>query len=361
MSNEINREALLKVANLVRPALATAAYIPALTHIMFDGEYATAYNDISAISVRMDTPVERCLPGELLIRALGSFNAENILFQEGKDGALVLKAGRGSLKLATLEKKAFPYEPPEAKGQGIAVDAGILKGIERCLLSVNNDPTHPAQMGVTLDADKEGHAVLFSTDNFTISRYQTSATIKLPGDAPVILPRFFCEQMVALTKAFPEETIKLWLLDGALLAEFGKSAELFSKTPVDLEPLDFPKIVSKHVKLDGLKKSLIDIPAAWESAFSRALLVLQGEDDMATKVQIDKSAIKLLSTSAMGEADDSLPYDAADDDPEDAFHVDPALVMRASKSCALLGFTKHVVILADADAKFVHIIAHCSK
>lgn len=363
MSSTLNRELLLKVAGLVRPALATAAYIPSLTHISFDGEYATAYNDLAAIAVRLESEIKRCLPGEFLIRALNSFGGESIAFQEGKDGALVLKSGRSTLKVPTLELKAFPYKPPEdmAEQPDVLVDGSILKGIERCLLSVNNDPTHPAQMGVTLDVDKAGMATLFSTDNFSISRYQTQTAVKLPGDSPVILPRFFCEQLVALAKAFPDEKVRLWILDGALFAEFGRAAELFSKTLVDTEPLNFPTMFGKHVKVDKLKAKLAPIPDSWEAAFTRALLVLAAEEDKATRMTIMDSSIDLVSSSPAGDADDRLQYEAADDDPDEPFHVDPTLVMRASKVCDSVGFTDKVLILADKDARFVHIVAHSAK
>jgi len=143
-----NREALVKAAAAVRPALATQAFIPALQHILFDGNFATAYNDIAAISVRCKADVERLLPGELLIKALGAFGAEQIIFQEGKDGALVLSSGRSKLTLPTLAPEAFPLVwPKAADGDEIELDHSILKGIERCLISVGNDPTHPAMMG----------------------------------------------------------------------------------------------------------------------------------------------------------------------------------------------------------------------
>jgi hypothetical protein len=40
----------LRLAKLVQPALSTQDYIPALKHIKFEGGYATAYNDVSAIT-----------------------------------------------------------------------------------------------------------------------------------------------------------------------------------------------------------------------------------------------------------------------------------------------------------------------
>lgn len=354
----VNRLSLIKAATLVRPALATQDYIKALTHIQFDGEYATSHNDISAISVRFRLDVQRCIPGELLIKALGSFGAEQIMVQEGKDGAMLLSSGRSKLKVPTLPVEDFPFEWPGSNDAYVVeLDRAIMRGIERCLISVGTDPTHAAQMGVTLDADEKGRAVLFSTNNFTVSRYQTQSNISLPGDAPVILPRFFCEQLVVLTKAYPEDEPDLILHDGALMVVFGKSAKLFTKTPVDLQPLDFPAIFSKHLKLEGLKNKLAIIPDSFDAAFERALLVLAGELDKATKVTVTGDQIKLSSGSALGDSDDVMAFDG---DPVDAFHTDPSLVLRATKSCALLGFTAKATVLADADANFVHLIAHCS-
>ena len=359
-----NREALVKIANLVRPALATQAYIPALTHIQFDGEYATTYNDISAISVRAKVDVEACLPGDLLIRALNSFGAENIAFQQGpKDDSLVISSGRSKLKLPVLPLSAFPYEAPDTKkASEIVLDHSILKGIERCLLSVGNDPTHPAQMGVTLDADDKGNAVLFSTDNFTISRYQTKSKIELPGDSPVILPTFFCQQLVTLAKTFNEDEIVLLLVPGALLVEFGKAAKLFNKTLVDLEPLDFPRIFDKHCNLKSVKDRTFTIPDSWDAAFNRAMLVLSGEVDKATKITVTEDTIKINSSSSMGDADDSMSHDGdSSDAPQDAFYLDPSLVIRASKVCGLMAWNEKALSLVDTDHQFVHLIAYCVK
>lgn len=358
----VNREALLKITGLVRPALSTQSYIPALQTIKFDKGYATAYNDISAISVRAgDVEISRCLPGELLIKALTSFSAEQIMFQEDGDAGLVLSSGRSKIKMPTQAPKDFPLEWPADSDAEIILDHAILKGINACLISVGTDPTHPAQMGVTLDVDDKGNAILFSTDNFTISRFQTKSKIKLPGDAPVILPRFFCEQLVILAKAFADDEMALLLFPGALMVEFGKNAKLFTKTPVDLEPLDFPRIMDKHCKLAGLKDQLADIPDNFDAAFGRALLVLSGEIDKVTKVTLGDGNFKMHSTSAMGDAEDTLPYKGEmAGEPSEPFYVDPALVSRASKACALMGFSSKVLVMADADAQFVHLVAYCT-
>jgi DNA polymerase III sliding clamp (beta) subunit (PCNA family) len=374
--NDTKKAHVLNVLTLVRPSLATQNYIPVLTHVHFDGKQATSYNDVSAVSVRADLGLEGCVPGELLFKAVSSFASDTISFQQSNVGtgaeagltggpSLLVVSGRSKIRLPMLPNGGFPFQWPALKNaQEIPLDASILRGIERCLISVGNDPTHPAQMGVTLDFDPNTrNAVLYSTDNATISVYRTKSEIHLPGDAPVILPTFFCQQLIGLAKEFPDAEVDLFLLDGAVIAQFGAAAKLFTKTMVDLEPLDFPSIVKKHSDLDKVKKLLAPIPDSWDSSFARALLVLSGEVDKATKITLADGVIRLSSTSPMGEADDSISFDGDTEWAASAtLWVDPTLIVRASKSCGFVAFSgDRVVTLADADLQFVHLIAHSTK
>lgn len=357
MSSSTNREALLRILGLVRPALASQDYIPALTHVKFDGEYAIAYNDISAISVACDAPIKRCVPGDLFIRALGSFGGSTVaLAYDDAKSSLLLSSGRSKLKLPTLDPKDFPFSIPTEVAPEIILTAPIMRGIERCLISVGADPTHPEQMGVTLEEGADG-AVLFSTDNFVISRFQTNADIKLPGEAPIILPTFFCEQLVTLSKAFPEESVRLTIFPTALLAELGLAAAIFTKTLVDLTPVDFPKVIKKHI-VSPASVDLSKIPDAFDAAFERALLVLSNDVDKVTKVETDYSGVSLFSTSAMGDSDDDIEMKLTK---EVQFLIDPALVVRALKVCTMVGFYPKVMIFGDDSGSFLHLIAHCSN
>lgn len=354
-SKTADRETLARVAALLRPALATRDYIPALTHIRFAAGEATAFNDVAAIWVVCPAPVERCVPGELLIKALTSFGGSEVLFQEGKDGSLTLKSGRGTVKLPTLGADAFPFKRPAAdEGTEVDLVPSVVRGVERCLLSVGSDPRHPAQMGVTLESEG-GLAVLYSTDNYTMSRCETEAKMKLPGDAPVILPRFFCEQLISLTKAFPEERATLVLHGGALHAELGDKAGILTRTPVDVTPLDFPRIVSRHVDLGKLRGTMAVIPDAFDAALGRAAMVLAGEVSKRTRARLDGDGLRLSSSCAAGESDDEMPF-AGTKGLE--FLMDPVMVARGAKACALVAFTDRVTAMADADCKFVHLVAH---
>ena len=357
MSN-INRANLITAINLARPALSTQNFIPALTHFRLNKDLILGYNDITCIAVNFEHDLACCLPGDLLIKTLGSFGSSEVDVAY-KDGNVTLKAGKAKMKLPVLPLDSHPYEDLDLDWEEtLTLTEGFLKGLSACLISVGNDPTHPAQMGVTLEPTTKG-AALFSTDNFTVSRYQTD--VKLERDQAYILPTFFCQQLLTLARAFPKEELTLRLSTGLLEARFGKAAWMQSKTLVDVEPLDFPHIFDKHCKLAGFAERNVDIPAGWDAAFERALLVQSAELDKLTKVEILGDALKLQSSSPSGEALDSLPYEAADHDPEQEIHLDPSLVLRGSKVCTKLLFNEKSLTLTSDDTKFVHLISYCSK
>lgn len=355
----INRETLAKTLQLIRPALSTQSYIPALQHIRFDGEYATAYNDIAAIMVRAKYDIDGCVPGELFLRALGSFAGENVAIQGLSDKEVKISSGRAHLKLPVMAVKEFPFGAPVLEDAAeIPLDAGIIKGIETCLVNVGNDPTHPATMGVTLETEADGRPTLYTTDNFTISRYQVggSTKIQLPGDSPVIMPTFFCQQLVTLARAFKDEKITLLILADALVVEFGRVALLFHKVMADLEPLNFPKVVKKTIGDKFSAKSLVPLPSAWEGAFQRALLVLEASPDKVSEVTVDAETIAVKTSSQIGDSNDSMPVDG--DLVHGRYHLDPSLVLRGSKLCAAVAFTDGGLVLSDSK-NFLHIIAYC--
>ena len=352
--SDIIREHLLQSLNLAKAAVAGQAYVPALTHFAFDGWGIMAYNDVSAIGVRGPVDLQVCLPADMLIKTMNSMTAEKILMTQTDDGAVVVASGRSKVKLPYLELSAFPFEFPQVDWDaGFIVNTDMLRGIEKCLVSVGTDPTHPAQMGVTVEPTEDG-CTMYSTDNFTVSRYKSMTHIQLPGDIPIIMPTFFCNQLLALSKAFIDEEIVIGLPKGAICASFGGQAMLFTKLLVDLEPMDFSRILSKYIQGANIDEA-VDIPNGFESALDRALLILSAEMDKATKITVEDGKMKLFSSSGQGESSDNLTFDHEDVPP---FLADPALVSRASKICRKMIPLEKVMLMTDG--AFLHLIAHCS-
>ena len=99
-----------------------------------------------------------------------------------------------------------------------------------------------------------------------------------------------------------------------------------------------------------------------DAAFDRALLVLGTEVDKATKVTPGDSTVRLLSTSDVGEASDTITIESENElNACEPFNIDPVLVARACKSCSKIGFFNRVVIFGDSDGRFLHLVAHCSN
>lgn len=357
--NSIDRKTLLAAVKVARPALATAAYVPALSHLAFDDGQVVAYNDIAAIWAALDLGFTGCLPGEQLIKALETFSSETVSLETLENGNTVVKSGRSKMTMPTLKLADYPMPKMRTgKGATITLSPEIIRGVTLCLMNVGNDPTHPAQMGVTLDRDEDGMAVLYSTDNTTISRFQTETKVDDPDACPVIMPTFFCQQLISLWDTYADAGGQLLVAADSLMAQFGrKKATLFSRILPDLEALDFAKQFERVVTVAKARKLAANIPDAWDACFQRAALVLADEADKITEVTANGERLKLYSKSQRGEVDDVINTELADM-VQDKILVDPGLILRAGKYVTKAAFTPKATVLTNDTGTFIHLIAH---
>lgn len=361
-TNNIAKTSLLAAVSAVKPALAVQSFLPILTTCQITGKWLTAYNDTMAIRVRTpkDLDVSGCVPGDLLQRALTSFKGDTFSIQELDGKHWVLSCGRSKLKVPVFPLGDYPFEMPTRGWSEVGDIEDLLKGMSRCLAAVGRDPTHPAQMGVTLEMEG-GHSVLYSTDNFTISRQDCGVSeLELPGDSPVILPTAFAEQVIALSKLFPKESVTLSVSAGALLCSFGDAAQLFCKALVDVEPMSFADVLARHVKVAAVGKMVEEVPEGMEDAVERALLVVGGEIDKVMKVSARGDTVKITATSASGESEDSLALEGASDMLGEPAHIDPVLLLRGLKSSDHIVFRDRCAVLTGDGGNYLHMIAYCS-
>lgn len=350
-----NRQELLRAANIVRPAIASQPYIKALTHLRLDEDGVTACDDINALFVDVEHDMRCLVPGDLFIKALAGFSAADVKVTPG-DGTVTLKSGRGTLKLPTLPVADHPFKWPTSKGADVLhLDDDIIKAIRSCMVSVGNSPNHPAQQGVTLDQE-EGCAVLFSTDNVSITRAETRSKITLPADAPLILPTFFCEQLLSLAKLYPEEDLTLHLMDNALLLTVGKNkAKLHSRQLVTPTPLDFPTILARNVgDLGKLQKNMVEVPPGWDEALQRAQLITASMPEQRMRISEVGDDLGIYAKSDMGELDEVLKWSG---EVKRDIEVNPALLSRVSPVSSHLYFGTSVAVLGNKDATLLHVVA----
>jgi DNA polymerase III sliding clamp (beta) subunit (PCNA family) len=358
MSTAIDRKTLLKKLNTVKPAVSAQSYIPILKHLKFDGKTVTAYNDIVAISVLCDSQgFEGCVSADLLLKTLSSMSAEEVVLQNSAESLLV-SAGRSKIKLPVMPSEDFPFVPAAWRNSNkilgsFGVSKDMLTGIKLCLLGAGTDTQHPAQMGVTLDPLFSLEcAALYSTDSVTLSRFTFGTDMEIPGDAPVIMPTFFCEQLLSMARVC--EDVKIETYTGALLAVFSDGSMLFTKTLVDLKPMAFAEVFKKYVETDEV--TTLTIPEAFEQSFERAVLVQSAEPQFSTSVSVVSKKMTLKSTSKSGEAEDVMSLSASDC----AFYINPASVKRMLAVTSKIAMLPKVVLLTDDKQEFMHLVAHCS-
>ena len=349
MTIEISKAALLADLNLVKPAVSSQAFVPSLTHFLFTGTGVVGYNDLSAIEVKSDVDMCCCVPADLLIKTLNSLSSDKVAITEDA-GQITLKSGNAKVKIPTLPQSDFPFSFPYGEDEaGYELNDDILEGIEKCLAGVGTDPTHPAQMGVTIYPGEV--ATIYSTDNYTMSKFETETELEFPGDSPVILPTFFCTQLLALAKAFKSEVVSLYVPEGAVVASFGDQAFLYTKMLVALEPLDFPKIFKKHVNPNMI--DFHELPAGLDEAVARAEIVMASDLDKIVQLKISRSTLHVSASSALGESYDTFKLSAPD---AEMFSVDPVLLSRALKSSRKMGLSENALVLSNSS--YIHLIAH---
>lgn len=354
----VDREALLKAITTVKPALSSQSYIKALTHILFNGSYAIAFNDIAAIAVKCPTKFKCCLPGDLLARTVSNFS-KGLEYRTHDEETFEFISGRSIIKLPSLPVHKFPFQMPGADLAGIRLSKEVMKALSLCRISVGTDKRDPGQLGITLDVTDDGYAILFSTDSATISSYRTDLKINLP-DGPVLLPVFFCEQLRSLSKTFDGEEINLFIGDGYLIVDFGNEATLFTKTVADLRAMDYQSEINRHCKINQLPAKSAPIPDGFEDAMERAVMVIAGDKRSSTAFDVIDGVMAISTKSEMGVAEDELKFDG-DDFGDTVFNVAPKHIIRVSKHASHMCLLPRVLVLSDEKFQFVHLIAHISQ
>ncbi|ATI19146.1 putative DNA polymerase III beta subunit [Vibrio phage vB_VpaS_KF4] len=350
----LEKAQLQRVLNFIKPALSPHEFVPVLSHFCFTEEGDVyAYNDLVGVTVREhDFGIVGALPGKDLLKVISSFGKADVAIEEIDDGAGVLiKSGRAKTKLVMLPEDDFVYEPVTNTDQEPRVefelDEEFLTSFKKCISGIGDDPTSPAQMGITIT-----DGFLFSTDNVTITAYELSDPIE--GIGQVILPKPFCELVVELSKYNKSEVITLSFYDDNVTAILeDESVEITTRILQDDEPFNFEAVLEGFL---GEEDALVKIPNEFKDMFGRAEAVLGKGDDAIMKVLVEDGLLYVSAKSGKIELDDECDFDA--DDVE--FYVDAGMVARACQ------FTSHAALLPEAmffsdGGSFFHLISHCEE
>lgn len=192
-----SRKELLSNIRLVAPALGKGDLLPALANLWFQNGSVLAYDDIVAISTACKLDIEGGLDGTkvpAILERSGKVDHKltfTIFKQE-----VQIKVGRARLTSPIMEAGRVPFVMPEPEGPWLQfVDREQLaKALAHCLQFVGHDVQRPEWYGVVLEADQKELYIYTGDAQITV---EALVALKEPAKFRIILPKKFCEQIVA--------------------------------------------------------------------------------------------------------------------------------------------------------------------
>jgi DNA polymerase III sliding clamp (beta) subunit (PCNA family) len=236
----MEKDPLVRSLKLAAPALASADFVPILTHVCFDDSELFAYDGRNAIIVHHETGLKGAVRGGVLLSILNTMPQE-IEFEAGKE-KIVVKSGRHKAELPILPRDQFAFSGPPDDFEGTAefsMTEGFVDGLTLAAAWCNIDTSRPEVSGVTLKADR--NLWLYSTDNATMTRVCTDAKGSGRQGPQIILSKATADILVKLWKDLEAPDNVVTFTDTVLCASFDADpavtlvAQLIPASPANYE------------------------------------------------------------------------------------------------------------------------------
>ena len=363
----MNKQDFIEKLNHTKPFLMSQDFIPILTHFCFDEKHVSAYNDVAGISISMESELHCAVPGQLLLKMLGTIGTETVRIEMPTEGTVKLISGKTNVKLPSLPPEDFVFELPDIVDvPAVKVPKEFLIGLSKCLISVGQDPSHPEQTGVAWAVEKNKISI-YSTNNRSISKYSLEQEgigfEKEQEKLKVIIPAFFCEEIIALADVYAgnDDSIDLYIQDitkgskfvVAILGKHG-SCKIFTRL-INGEFMNFEGVIERM--LEGANSdSFVEIPEGLAATLERASLLLSVTDNNNSEVSVNEDEVTLLSESSFGKALDVIKF------PKPLgtfrFDVDPVLIQNGFKVANKIALLPKLIVLTTDSKNFTHLISH---
>lgn len=319
----MDREILIKTLTLAEPALSDTNLVHSFTHFMFTGKDVLAYNQtVGAIAPCKTGLAPFAVAGAPLLGLLRNSQAEELNISLD-DTSLIIKAGKSTFKLPTLQVEEYLWEAPNEKWLASAdLNEDIMEGIQVCLATSSRNMAEPAIMGVCLNFTDKG-AVLYSCDGDSVTRYRPESPAK--GSGTYTVPNAFCDALIRAVAETEITTGSIMLNDAWVCAKLKGGPTLYGNLIEKNGALDHEELIKES--LPG-KQKFVPVPEGFNEALSRAR-VLADFESAKTKVTVSKGKMQLV-TDAIGTVRDEL---LIKDQPDIAVAIHASLAQQSLTIC----------------------------
>jgi DNA polymerase III sliding clamp (beta) subunit (PCNA family) len=273
----LNRKETLAALEITKPALASRASIPELSHIWFKDDYAYAHNGGLGIKTKLSFEPPSCgVPGALFFGLLNQTSTENLEF-EVTDDNLSFKSGRSKIKLVTLPPDRmiwrYPDEPTTKPVTTLKVSKAFLAALKHVLILRPSSPKRMEHHAVCIFAVKK-EMDLYVTDSQSMVFVPIAEPIT--GTNKIALPRELAQQIVEQCEA--GAVLKMY--SDHFMVQATKNTALYSNVFDTTEMLDLPSFAEKFV--DTEKDPPFKLPEGLGAALERAVLLAGTEEALVT-------------------------------------------------------------------------------
>lgn len=310
-----------------------------------------------------------------MIKILNTYSQNEITVEQTADNQLSIRSGKSSSKLAVLGEESFMFSMDELdleNAQEFSLDQRYMDGLERCLVSVGKDPTHPFQLGVTITYGKEG-INLYSTDNHSLSKYELGGRTKKSGSA--ILPESFCTTLLSIMRShkqyvpanLAESKSKdkekgqavLSIGEGFAFARIGPDVRLFTKLVTDLRPVNFEDAIAINMERASASfDEFQEIPPDLTNSLDRAMIFVAKTNEKVMECIIDGPSMKMRTESPEGSLSDSLVFKESISEVPLKFRIDPYNLSRVIGNCAFISFSDGLCLMRSENEKYTHLVQY---
>ena len=347
----MDRGELLKKLEIARPGLSNRDFIPVLTNFCFrSNQSVLTYNDLIAIRVPCDAPIDGGLKGTLLLSLLGSVDAKDVTITQD-DKKVNIKGGKSNMTLPYLPTDEFLFNFPHYENfDPLPFDKKRKQQLDRCLLTCGVDTSQAQYMGVTIRAHTTFS--MYSTNGRSVTAYRDEEDISLDENHPIydyslILPLEFCKVITALWDDFGDGKLYFDKDRSYVVASF-PNCEVFSKLS-SISPPDYDSVLNEHMDKIG---EAVEIPEGFANALHRASVITSSEHSRA-KLDINGGKAEVTAQSTYGQVEDTLDLP---DHPDIAVNFDPGLVRNVLDGMESMYVIDKAVYVTDG--KVDHLVAN---
>jgi len=165
---QIKRQELVKVLELVRPAISKREIVEQSASVVFDGESALSYNDELAVRAPFKSDFKAAVQAEPLLKLMQRLSAEDITLTIEED-TLRISTKRTSAGIKMDDEINQGYQQVGNPEKWTPIEGNLIKAIRSTLFSASSDSARPVLTCIHIGSRKT-NSYVESTDGFRLTR-----------------------------------------------------------------------------------------------------------------------------------------------------------------------------------------------